>query len=350
MELIDILNKLMSYQSPSGFERTIQVAIEQMMRPYADEITYDIQGNLICLKKSESLEHAKTLMLISHVDEVGLMVSHIEDSGFLRFTNIGGVDISILRGRTVQILHKGTVVTGVIGSKPIHMIERGVKDVDVSELWIDIGAVDKNNALDFVSVGDPIVLESSPTLLANGLFCGRGCDDKVGIAILIKVLEQLNKERCATNLVFVSSVQEEVGFRGATTSAYSIKPDICIALDVAHATDYPGINKAKYGDVQLGNGAAIPIGTDFTSSIQNSLVRLAVDNSLPYQVLAQPGTSGTDIHAIQVSRGGCACGLVSIPCRYMHTPSEIISLSDVEDTVKLLLLFCRDSQSLSSSL
>ena len=185
------------------------------------------------------------------------------------------------------------------------------------------------------------ILESSVHQLSNNLISGRGCDDKVGITVLIKVLECLAKEDFEYKIVFVSSVQEEVGLRGATTAAYSVNPDICIALDVAHATDYPGINKAKYGNIKLGQGLVITYGTDLTADIQHDLVSIANNNSIPYQILAQPGSSGTDIHAVQVSRGGCASGLISIPCRYMHTPAEVVSLADLESTVKLISLFCK---------
>lgn len=346
MELIDIFERLHKSPSPSGLEQSAQSIVKDLVSPFVDDVSYDIHGNLISVKKAKHYETAKTLMLVAHIDEVGLMVSHIEDSGYVRFTKIGGVDTSILRGRSVQILHNDEIISGVIGCRPIHMKDHGEKDLDVSDLWIDIGADSYENAQNVISIGDSIVLDSSFYRLHNNLISGRGCDDKVGIAVIIKALESLNKNDLDLDVVFVSSVQEEVGLRGATTSAYSIKPDICVAVDVAHATDYPGINKAKYGNIKLGHGPVISYGTDLTSNIQKLFANLSKEHSIPYQVLAQPGSSGTDVHAVQVSRGGCASGLISIPCRYMHTPVEVVSLNDMSNAVEEISLFCKGASGL----
>lgn len=341
MELIDIFEKLHKTPSPSGQEQIAQSIVNNLVIPFVDDVSCDIHGNLIAVKKAEHSENAKTLMLVAHVDEIGLMVSHIEDSGFIRFTKIGGVDTSILRGRSVHILHNDELIPGVIGCKPIHMKDHGEKDLDVSDLWIDVGAKSCEEAQKVISIGDSIVWDSSYCRLHDSLISGRGCDDKVGVAVLIKVLESLSNNDLDVNIVFVSSVQEEVGLRGATTSAYNIKPDICVAVDVAHATDYPGINKAKYGNIKLGNGPVVSYGTDLTSSIQKVITNIAIEHSIPYQVLAQPGSSGTDVHAVQISRGGCASGLISIPCRYMHTPVEVVSEDDMVNAVNILSLFCK---------
>lgn len=341
MEIVDIYERLHKCPSPSGSEQSAQSVVRDLVIPFVDDVSCDVHGNLISVKRAKHNEKAKTLMLVAHVDEVGLMVSHIEDSGFIRFSKIGGVDTSILRGRDVQILHEGESIPGVIGCRPIHMKDHGEKDLDISDLWIDIGATSFSEAQNIISIGDSIVLSSCYHHLKNSFISGRGCDDKVGISILIKVLESLEKTELDVNVVFVSSVQEEVGLRGASTSAYNVNPDICIAVDVAHATDYPGIKKAKYGNIQLGSGPVISYGSDLTASIQKTLVNLAQEHSIPYQVLAQPGSSGTDVHAVQVSRGGCASGLISIPCRYMHTPTEVVSINDMYETVKVISMFCQ---------
>lgn len=337
-----VLKELTSIPSPSGFESRIKKTITHFLSPYTDSIKEDIRGNLICTKLTKKTDHVKTLMFIAHMDEVGFMITYIEENGFIRFTNIGGIDVHILKGSPVQILHNDIIVNGVIGVKPAHMKKESKhEDYDFSDLWIDIGVKNKEEALRFISVGDCAVIKSDYMEMPNNLISCRGCDDKSGIVALIKMMEILSDNKCPNNIVVVFSVQEEIGLRGAKTSSYNISPDICIAVDVAHATDYPTINKAKYGDIRLGNGPVIPFGQDFTVKIQKKLIDIAEKFNLKYQTLALSNYSGTDVNAVGVSKGGCMTGLLSIPCRHMHTPIEIVSLTDINDVGKILADFCK---------
>ena len=336
---IQLLKRLTSTCSPSGFENNAKKFFREIISPFVEECYEDIHGNLICKKNSNS---ERTVMLIAHIDEVGLMVKYIEETGFIRFTKIGGVDTSLLKGSNVVILHGSQKIYGSIGCIPIHFknnMECG--KLDDSDLWIDIGANSKEEAEKLVSIGDGVSIESKFHQLTNRIVSCRAADDKAGLTVLANVLANIDSEALDFNLYIVASIQEEVGIRGAITAAYSINPDICVAIDVTHATDYPSINKAQYGDVKVNGGVVVPIGTDVIPKLQNKLMELAYSNGIAYQTEARPGFSGTDIHAIQVSRGGCITGLVSIPCRYMHSPSEIVSLADIDCAIKLLTEFCK---------
>lgn len=341
MEIKNILKELTDIPSPSGFENAIRSVIKGMVNPFVDTIVEDVFGNLICKKNAEVPDATKTIMFIAHMDEVGLMVTYIEDSGIIRFAKIGGVDVSIMKGKHVQITHNNSVVHGVIGVRPVHMRkESEQRDSDFSDLWIDIGAKNKAEASKYVSVGDCAVIQSDLIEMPNNLISCRGCDDKAGVASLIKMLEIIANKDVAYNIVVVMSAQEEIGLRGAKISSFNINSDICIAIDVAHATDYPTINKAKHGDVKLGDGPVIPTGADFSQSIQEKLRDISRSIDINYQIIALPSSSGTDVNAVITTKGGCYSGLVSIPCRYMHSPIECISIKDVENVSELLSKFC----------
>lgn len=334
-----LLEQLTTTYSPSGFEDSAKDLFKKIVFPYVDECYEDIHGNLVCQKNNNAF---KTLLLMAHIDEVGLMVNYIEDSGFIRFSTIGGVDISLLNGTSVVILHGTKSIYGVIGTCPIHLKKNGSSnDVEVSDMWIDIGVNNKEEAELLVSIGDGISIDSQFHQLNNNLISCRATDDKAGLIVLANVLANISSESLDFNIYVVATIQEEVGIRGAITSTYSINPDVCIAIDVTHATDYPSINKAKYGDVKINGGVVIPVGTDFSHKLQNKLKRIAIDHNIAFQTEARPGFSGTDIHAAQVSRGGCITGLVSIPCRYMHSPNEVVSMTDINCAIRLMTEFCK---------
>lgn len=342
METKNILKELVEIPSPSSFETNIRKVIEKMVAPYVDSVTIDVHGNLYCSKKTHNSINAKNLMLIAHMDEVGLMITYIEENGYIRFSNIGGVDANILKGRVVQVFHKDTIIYGVIGTKPARMTKDSepVK-VDFSDLWIDLGLKNKSEAEKHVSIGDYIVVSSNYFEMPNRLVSCRGCDNKSGVVVLIKLLEIIANYEISCNIDVVMSVQEEIGLRGAKTASYHLSPDYCIAVDVTHATDYPSINKAKFGDIRIGAGPVIPIGADFSNIVQDSLRSCASVSNINYQVSALPNSSSTDINAVQVAKGGCYSGLIAIPCRYMHTPVEVISLNDLENVCNILVKFIR---------
>ena len=345
----EIFEGLVQTGRPSGYEQPTGEWLMHILAPYVNDCIVDIHGNLICRKRGVGTKENQTIMFVAHMDEIGLMVSYIEESGYIRFSKIGGVDLRLLKGRNVIIMHEGSEVRGVIGATPIHMRKSGdCKETDESDLWIDIGVQGKEAVEKIVSIGDCIVTDSLLVEMSNGIISSRGCDNQAGVAALVGMLDLLKDVSCELDIVVVCSVQEEVGLRGAKTASYSVSPDICISVDVVHATDYPTVNKSKYGDIRIGNGPVIPLGTDFTFSIQRYIKELSVRMDIKCQSLAMSGTSGTDSGAVQVCKAGCATGLVGIPCRYMHTPVEIVSLNDIEDTSLILAEFCKTRTLLSA--
>ncbi len=308
----------------------------------------DVLGNIIFKKTGKG---EKTLMLVAHYDEIGFSVKYIDDNGYIYFSAIGGVDTSILRGQRVVIIHNGHLIDGVIGAKPVHMINNARngnnnKGIDISDLWIDIGVTEKKEDIrELVSIGDPISFPPNFSELKNDIFSSKSIDNRVGVAALFLLFEELqNIIVNYKNIYFVLSSQEELGLRGARVASFTLNPDICIAIDVTHATDYPTINKNKFGDVRLKQGAVIPTGSNFTPTLQKCLRDIAKKREIPYQIESLPGHSGTDISEVQIIRGGCASGLISIPCRYMHTPIETASYNDIRSVVDILFDFCRIGQ------
>lgn len=342
MNNAEVFKVLINTPSPSGYEENLQMKVQNIISPFVDKTVLDNQGNLLCYKKATNAIQPKTIMLTAHIDEIGMLVHYIDENGYIRFSKLGGVDIQVLKGRNVLISHEDKFIPGVIGSKPVHMKNENAKtEFDISDLWIDIGSNSKNETESIVEIGDPIVIDADLKMLQNNIITGRGCDDKVGVMVLIKTMELLSSKECCHNIIAVMTVQEEVGLRGAITAAFDINPDIGIAIDVAHATDYPTVNKTKHGDIRIGRGVIIPRGTDLTIQLQRRFQEIAKEMNIPFQALALPGPSGTDAHAIQVSRGGCMTGLLCIPCRYMHTPVETVSICDIENAAKLLSKYCR---------
>ena len=340
-KLLNLFEKLTSTPSPSNFEMSVQEILKDFLEQYVDDCWIDVQGNLIAHKKGQS---DKTLMLIAHADEIGFMVKYIDEAGFVRFTKIGGVDVNLLQGLKVAIYHNGEKIQGVIGRKPIHMRtdekENG-KPTEIGELWIDIGASSKEEAEKMVSIGDIITFETSFSTLPNNLVTCKSTDDKVGLLVMASVLKNLAQYKTDANLYIVSSAQEEIGLRGAITATYNINPDVCIAIDVTHATDYPTVNKNIYGDIKLNSGVVISLGANVNSQLQAQLKELAISKNINYQIQALPIRSGTDANAVQISRGGVITGLVCIPCRYMHSPIEVVSKNDICSAISLLTEFCK---------
>ena len=332
--------KLVEAHSPSGFEQPAQEIYRNYVKDFADEVKTDVHGNVIALKKGTG---KLRVMIVGHADEIGLMVNYIDDKGFIRFLPIGGVDTGLLPGIRVNIYHGKKMYRGVIGRKPIHLLrpEERSKAAKLSDLWIDFGAKDKKDAEKKVSVGDPITFSPGMEMLSKNLVTTKATDNKAGVFIAGTILKELADEKIAANLYCVSSVQEEVGLRGATTSAFGIDPDVGIAIDVTHATDYPGMNKGLLGDIALGKGPVISVGANINPKVFELLKKAGDNIKLDYQIEAAPRGTGTDANVIQTTRSGVAAGLISIPNRYMHTPNEMISLKDLESSVKLLKEFIK---------
>jgi len=326
--------------SPSGFEQPAQEVYRNYVKEYADKVTTDVHGNVIAFRKGTG---KLRFMVSGHADEIGLMVKYIDDNGFVRFTAIGGVDASLLPGLRINIYHNKKIVRGIIGRKPIHLMnpEDRKNAPKLSDLWIDIGAKDKKAAEKKVCIGDHATFSPGLETLTGSIITTKATDNKAGVYVAGCLLKELSNEKIAANVYSVSSVQEEVGLRGARTSAFGIDPQVGIAIDVTHATDYPGMNKNQLGDVALEKGPSISVGANINPKVFELLKKAGDQAKIKYQIEAAPRGTGTDANAIQVTRAGVAAGLISIPNRYMHTPNEVISLKDLDGAVKLLAEFVR---------
>jgi putative aminopeptidase FrvX len=331
--LVDLLNA----RSPSGFEYEAQAVLDQYLKPSADLYEKDTLGNRIAILNPKG---DPTLMLAGHMDELGLMVRYINDKGFIYFDTIGGHDLSIIAGRRVKILTAKGPITGVTGKRAIHLMtdEERKKVPLLHELWIDIGAKDKEEAKGLVAIGDPIVYDHGFEVLRHCRATARAFDDKAGCYVIAETLRRVAKKKSQlkAKLVSVATTQEEIGVRGAVPSTFNVNPHIAIAVDVGHATDHPECDMKKYGEFYLGKGPIISRGPNINPFVFERLVASAERVKIPYQIEAEARPTGTDARAMQMSRGGVATGLVSIPLRYMHTPSEVVDLEDVENAVKLL--------------
>lgn len=336
----NILKDLLMTPSPSGSEQPIIKKMAMFLKDYIDELTIDNYGNLIALKYGANSN--KKLMLAAHADEVGMMVTHIDNNGFLSFQEIGGIDTNLLPGQRVEIHNHQGVVTGIIGKKPIHLQDRDAKakDYDAEDLWIDIAAKDKEEAESKIEVGDYITYQTQPVVLQHDVWTSKALDDKVGLLTLVEVAKALDGKQPAMDVYFVASVQEELGARGIRTAALGINPDYGIAIDVTHATDYPTCSPQKSGEIKVGNGIVIAKGPNINKTIGRKLIDLAKQQNIKYQIEPIARPTGTDANFMQVSGTGVKTALLSIPCRYMHSPNEIVSLVDVNEGVRLLTHFC----------
>lgn len=338
-QLLDFLIRILTKSSPSGSEEQVTNLFTDLVSPFVDEVYTDANGNCIAHKKGKGPK----VMLMAHADEVGLMISYVDKDGFLYFKEIGGIDTNILPSQRVWIHSAKGPVLGVIGRKPIHLQDKseGARELNPEDLWIDISASDKAQALESVQIGDVATIISEPVVMPNETIVSRALDDKIGLAVLVGVAQNLNEIKA--DVYLVASVQEELGARGARMVSEYVKPDVGIAIDVTHATDYPTMNPIKDGDVSLGKGAVVPLGPNMHKDVSRQLVSIAHEKDIPVQIEAIAKPTGTDAREIQVSGCGIKTGLVSIPCRYMHTPNEMVSLRDAEYAVRLLTEFLKTS-------
>ncbi|MFH1664982.1 MAG: M42 family metallopeptidase, partial [Candidatus Omnitrophota bacterium] len=338
-ESIDFLKALINSHSPSGFEKDAAVIWKERTRSFTGEIKADVHGNVIGVLNGEGRPR---VMLAGHIDEIGYMVKHIDDNGFIYFSTIGGVDLHLAPGQRVLIKSRKGDVFGIIGRKPIHLLEEQEKKKvsEIKDLWIDIGAKNKKEALERIAIGDPAVPAVGFENLYGTKVVGRGFDDRIGAFVASECLRILSdKKSMAASVYGVATVQEELGIRGARTSAYGISPDVGIAIDVTFATDVPGIDKRRIGDINVGGGPVIARGPNINHKVFELLVETAEKEKIPYQVEGISRGTGTDANIMQLTRAGVATGLVSIPNRYMHTPVELIDLKDAENTAKLISAF-----------
>jgi len=333
------LKDLIDAPSPSGFEMRAQEAVRTRMRAATQDVETDVHGNVIGrLNRGAPLR----VMLAGHSDEIGFMVTHICDEGFLYVQPVGGIDLSLMPGRRVFIHGDRQKVLGVFGKKPIHLLrpEDRRKAPRAQDLWVDIGARNGKDARKRVQVGDIVTVADGLDILENHVAVGRAFDDKIGAFIVTETLCRLSRaKKLRVEVAAVSTVQEEIGLRGARTSAFEIRPHVGVAVDVGFASDHPGGEKKVVGDLRLGRGPILHRGANTNPVVGRLLEDTARRKKIPFQLAAEPRASSTDADVIQISRAGVAAALVSIPNRYMHTPVEMISLQDAEHAVRLLAAF-----------
>jgi putative aminopeptidase FrvX len=332
----ELLRKLSDAHGVSGSEGNVYDLIRKELKGCVDEIREDVMGNLIAVRKGNTF----SVMLAAHMDEIGLMVKYIDDKGFLRFVALGGWYAPVLFSQRV-ILHgsKGKV-TGVVGGKPVHVMdeEERKKGVKIDDMFIDVGASSADEVRELgIETGTPITIDREFAELANGRVTGKAFDNRAGCAVLIKTLQEL---KTPFTVYGVFTVQEEVGLKGARTSAFTLDPSIAIATDVTIPGDHPGIEK-KDAALEMGKGPAVTIvdssgrGLIANRALVRWLREAAEKNEIPIQV--EVGAGGTtDATAIHLTKGGIPSTTLSVPTRYIHSPVEVIDIRDVENSVRLL--------------
>jgi endoglucanase len=343
---LEFLKALTEAPSPSGYEVPAANLVRERLEGVADSVETNILGSVHATLKGTGT--GPSVMIAGHIDEIGLIVTYISDEGFLSFEAIGGVDAAILPGMRVNIYATGggetTLLRGVVGRKPIHLIDpderKNVTKID--KLFIDVG-LSGEKAKSLIRIGDPITYGVGFETYGDGFAVARAFDDKIGIWIAARVLEELQQAGGASgDFIAAGTVQEEIGLRGGQTSAYGVDPFIGISAEVGHATDYPGIEKTKYGEASCGKGPIIARGPNINPVLFERVIKAAEDAKVPYQIGAESRATGTDANPIQVSRGGKVAGLISIALRYMHTPTEVLALEDLDHAVAILTRFVLD--------
>ncbi len=339
----EFLRQLLETPSPSGFEQPIQQVVRDWVKPFADEVTTDRHGNVFAARFPQpNAPGPVKILLAGHCDQIGLMVQHIDAEGYLYIQPIGGWDMQILLGQYLTVWTKSGPVTGVIARRAIHLLQADERTrvPQFTDVWVDIGAKNKEEAEGVVRHGDPVTFALGYRPLRNSLAASPAMDDKVGLWVCMEAVRLLFGRPIQAAVYGVSTVAEEIGLRGATTATYAIDPTVGIAVDVTHATDTPGNDRKTQGDIKLGAGPVLFRGPNINPRVFDLLEEVATKHTIPIQVRGAPKATGTDANAIQISRGGVACGLIGIPNRYMHSPVEVVHLDDLSNAAKLLAEFC----------
>jgi endoglucanase len=341
MPLPDVLRTLLTATGPSGYEGAPARAFAEACAPFA-EVATDVMGTVTARVKGTG--DGPTVAIVGHIDEIGLIVTHIDDKGYLSFIGVGGWDPVILVGQRVEISTRDGVVTGVVGKKPIHLLrdEERKKAAEMKDLHIDIGAKDGDEAKDMIRIGDVAVISGEPVALPNDRVVSRSMDNRLGCYVAYEAARLVAEAGGAPgDVVAVAAVQEEITFAGARTVAHALRPDVAIAVDVTHATDAPGIDEREHGSHPFGSGPVIERGSVLHPQVFELLHGTAEAEEIPFTVAASAGRTGTDADAIHFSRNGIPTGLVGLPLRYMHSPVEMVQLDDVANAARLIAAFAR---------
>jgi putative aminopeptidase FrvX len=338
------LRDLLDAAAPSGFESPAARVWRAEAESFAADVDVDVAGNSYA---SIGTPGGPRIMLAGHVDEIGVMVTHVDDEGLLYIDGIGGWDPQVLVGQRIRFLTRKGDIVGVVGKKPIHLIKPEEKDkaAKMTDLWVDIGARTLADATERgVRVGDPGVVDTRVVELGNNLIASRAVDNRIGAFVVLEVLRELSRgEAPVAHVTAVATTQEEIGYSGggARPSAFRIDPRLAVVVDLTFATDAPGVEKKQLGDHKIGSGPVLSRGSSIHPLMFERMAETAEAQGIPYTIQGSPRLTSTDADAIYLQRHGVATAVISVPNRYMHSPNEVVSLDDVDATIKLIAAFIR---------
>lgn len=335
---VEFLRSLLAAPGPSSFESRPAAVFRDRAEALGLTVRHDAYGSIFAVAG----EHRGPRLLLSgHIDEIGLLISHVDDKGFAWFQGIGGWDAQQLVGQRVRIAGRNGDVVGLIGKKPIHLMrpDDRRKPSKLEDLWIDVGAKDKDDALEVVAPGDVAVVEQSLIELRNGRLASKAIDDRIGAYAALEAARRVHESGLPCEVVASATVQEEIGGVGAAAAAFGLEPDVAIAIDVTHATDVPGIDARAEGEHALGSGPELSVGSYVHRGVFDALRSCAEEAGIPVTIGVAPRRTATDADHLARARAGVPSAVVSIPNRYMHSPNEMIDPEDVEAVIALLVAF-----------
>jgi len=341
MGMPETLHKLLTAAGPSGYEQAPAAVFREAASAFA-EVTFDTVGSTVA--RVPGTAGGRSVAIVGHIDEIGLIVHHVDDDGFLWFTGVGGWDPIILVGQRVSIATRAGAIPGVVGKKPIHLMKEDDRKrvPQLKDLHIDIGAKDGEEARALVRIGDVAVIDAQPIELPNERFISRSMDNRIGCFVALEVARLVAESGGAPGDVYALAVtQEEITFGGARTTAFSLNPDVAIAVDVTFATDQPGISEQEVGRHRFGSGPVLTRGSTLDPTIFELLHETAEAEGIPFTVTASARATGTDADAFHIARAGIPSAVVSVPLRYMHSAVEMVQLDDITNTAKLIAAFAR---------
>jgi endoglucanase len=341
MPLPDVLRRLLTAPGPSGYEQAAAAVFRDAAAAFA-EVTFDSVGSTVA--RVPGTGGGPSVAIVGHIDEIGLIVHHIDDNGFLWFTGVGGWDPVILVGQRVEVATRGGTVPGVVGKKPIHLLKDDdrKKAPELKDLHIDIGARDGDQARELVRIGDVAVVAGEPVELPNDRVVSRSMDNRVGCYVALEAARLVAEAGGAPGDVYACAVtQEEISFGGSHTTAYTLRPDVAIAVDVTFETKAPGHEERELGRHHFGSGPVVTRGSTLDPAVFELLTEAAEAEGIAFTVAASARATWTDADAFHVSRGGIPTGLVSVPLRYMHSPVELVQLDDIANAARLIAAFAQ---------
>ncbi len=342
--MLAFLRRLLDAPGPSGFETAPARVWRDEASEFADEVTHDVVGNSFArVKPSQDSPDAPKVILAGHIDEIGFLITHIDKEGFLWFSPLGGWDDQVVVGQRIRILDRRGDVIGVVGKPASHLLkeEDRAKPTKLDQMWIDIGAADRDDALGFVEIGDPAVIDSKFIALSDDRCVARSMDNRVGAFVALEAARLIAANRCDADVYAVATATEEITFGGAYTASFTLPSRVAIAIDLTHPTDYPGADKKSNHEVSVGGGPVLTRGATLNDAVFHGLMEAAKRLGITTAIQATGSSSGTDADPMIKTGSGTATGLVSVPGRYMHSPNEMVSLADIEGAARIIAEFVR---------